>query len=187
MCSHASVLVESLMTSSAPLPRQVLNWHYLPKASVGSLLLCLSYSPLQSESEVTQSCPTLHDPMDCSLPGSSIHGIFQARAPEWVIIAFSICKANLILSRLQWAKGYIWTKEISAFPHLSLSATQTLITHNVWFPVSLEVHTFLCLLCTSCHLQEVWFPATHSSGHFFCSCSLPACCNSIRVHCGQIH
>ena len=55
----------------------------------------------------------------------------------------------------------------SAFPHLSLSATQTLITQNVWFPVSLEVHTFLCLLCTSCHSQEVWFPATHSSRHFF--------------------
>ena len=41
------------------------------------------------ESEVTQSCPTLHDPMDCSLPGSSIHGIFQARVLEWGAIAFS--------------------------------------------------------------------------------------------------
>jgi len=41
------------------------------------------------ESEVTQSCPTLHDPMDCSLPGSSIHGISQARVLEWVAIAFS--------------------------------------------------------------------------------------------------
>ena len=40
-------------------------------------------------SEVTQSCPTLWDPMDCSLPGSSIHGIFQARALEWVAISFS--------------------------------------------------------------------------------------------------
>ena len=36
-----------------------------------------------------QSCPTLWDPMDCSLPGSSIHGIFQARVLEWVAIAFS--------------------------------------------------------------------------------------------------
>ena len=41
------------------------------------------------ESEVTQSCPTLCDPMDCSLPGSSIHGIFQARVLEWGAIAFS--------------------------------------------------------------------------------------------------
>ena len=44
---------------------------------------------LESSSEVTQSCPTLCDPMDCSLPGSSVHGIFQARVLEWVVISFS--------------------------------------------------------------------------------------------------
>ena len=38
---------------------------------------------VKSESEVTQLCPTLCDPMDCSLPGSSVHGIFQARVLEW--------------------------------------------------------------------------------------------------------
>ena len=38
----------------------------------------------ESESEVAQSCRTLSDPMDCSLPGSSVHGIFQARVLEWV-------------------------------------------------------------------------------------------------------
>ena len=43
----------------------------------------------KSESEVTQSCPTLSDPMDCSPPGSSVHGIFQARVLEWGAIAFS--------------------------------------------------------------------------------------------------
>ena len=42
-----------------------------------------------SESEVAQSCPTLYNPMDCSLPGSSVHGIFQARILEWVAISFS--------------------------------------------------------------------------------------------------
>ena len=41
------------------------------------------------ESEVAQSCPTLCDPMDCSLPGFSVHGIFQARALEWIAISFS--------------------------------------------------------------------------------------------------
>ena len=50
------------------------------------LLQCMK---VKSESEVTQSCPTLSDPMDCSLPGSSIHGIFQARVLEWGAIAFS--------------------------------------------------------------------------------------------------
>ena len=43
----------------------------------------------ESENEVTQSCLTLRDPMDCSLPGSSIHGIFQARVLEWGATAFS--------------------------------------------------------------------------------------------------
>ena len=38
---------------------------------------------VKSESEVTQSCPTFSDPMDCSLPGSSVHGIFQAKVLEW--------------------------------------------------------------------------------------------------------
>ena len=44
---------------------------------------------VKSESEVAHSCPTLSDPMDCSPPGSSIHGIFQARVLEWGAIAFS--------------------------------------------------------------------------------------------------
>ena len=44
---------------------------------------------VKSDSEVAQSCPTLRDPMDCSPPGSSIHGIFQARVLEWGAIAFS--------------------------------------------------------------------------------------------------
>ena len=44
---------------------------------------------MKSEREVAQSCPTLRDPMDHSLPGSSVHGIFQARVLEWVAITFS--------------------------------------------------------------------------------------------------
>ena len=44
----------------------------------------------ESEIEVAQSCLTLRDPMDCSLPGSFVHGIFQARVLEWVAIAFSV-------------------------------------------------------------------------------------------------
>ena len=44
---------------------------------------------VKSESQATQSCPTLSYPIDCSLPGSSVHGIFQARVLEWGAIAFS--------------------------------------------------------------------------------------------------
>ena len=51
------------------------------------LLQCMK---VKSESEVAQLCPTLSDPMDCSLPGSSIHGIVQARVLEWGAIASSI-------------------------------------------------------------------------------------------------
>ena len=50
------------------------------------LLQCMK---VKSESEAAQLCPTLHDPMDCSLPGSSVHGIFQARVLEWGATAFS--------------------------------------------------------------------------------------------------
>ena len=50
------------------------------------LLQCMK---VKSESEVAQSCQTLRDPMDCSLPGSAVHGIFQARVLEWGAIASS--------------------------------------------------------------------------------------------------
>ena len=54
------------------------DWHFL--------LQCMK---VKSESEVSQSCRTLCDPMDCSPPGSSVHGILQARVLEWVAIPFS--------------------------------------------------------------------------------------------------
>ena len=57
------------------------------------LLQCMK---VKSESEVTQSCPTLSDPMDWSLLGSSIHGIFQARVLEWGAIAFSNFPAIIV-------------------------------------------------------------------------------------------
>ena len=50
------------------------------------LLQCMK---VKSESELAQSCPTPSDPMDCSLPGSSVHGILQARILQWVVIPFS--------------------------------------------------------------------------------------------------
>ena len=49
---------------------------------------------VKSESEVAQSCPTPSDTMDCSLPGPSIYGIFQARVLEWVAIAFSVLNSG---------------------------------------------------------------------------------------------
>ena len=59
------------------------------------LLQCVK---VKSESEVAQSCPTLRDPMDRSLPGSSIHGIFQARVLEWGAVAFSVIYFLVVVS-----------------------------------------------------------------------------------------
>ena len=55
------------------------------------LLQCVK---VKSEREVAQSCPILSDPMDCSLPGSSVHGIFQAKVLEWGAITFSVMQLN---------------------------------------------------------------------------------------------
>ena len=61
----------------------------LSHVHVSNLFNFLLFIYLESESEVAQSCPTLCDPRDCSLPGSYVHGIFQARILEWVAISFS--------------------------------------------------------------------------------------------------
>ena len=65
------------------------SWDSLGKNTGMGCHFLLQCMKVKSESEVAQSYPTLSDPMDCSLPGSSIHGIFQARVLEWSAIAFS--------------------------------------------------------------------------------------------------
>ena len=67
---------------------------------------------VKSESEVAQSCPTLSDPIDCSLPGSSAHGIFQARVLEWGAIAFS----NKVINVSQYSSN-CFVYIISFNPH----------------------------------------------------------------------
>ena len=66
---------------------------------------------VESESEVTQSCPTLSDPMDCSLPGSSIHSLFQARVLEWGAIAI------LQYLKKDSSTSYITTAFMLAYGH----------------------------------------------------------------------
>jgi len=89
------------------------------------LLQCMK---VKSESEVAQSCPTLSDPMDCSLPGSSAHGIFQARVLEWGAIAFSVVGSHdsfipnhfriFILSYIVAVSIYIPINSERGFPFL---------------------------------------------------------------------
>ena len=72
-------------------------WDFLGKNTGVGCHFLFQCMKMKSESEVTQSCPALRDPMDCSLPSFSAHGIFQARALEWVAIAFSIMKTDILL------------------------------------------------------------------------------------------
>ena len=66
---------------------------------------------MKSESEVAQSCPTLSDPMDCSPPGSSIHGIFEARVLEWGAIAFSGLQVEVGPKPKQSTRGCVSKEE----------------------------------------------------------------------------
>ena len=81
------------------------GWHFL-----------LQCRKVKSESEVAESCPTLSDPMDCGPPGSSVHGIFQARVLEWGAIAFSKSAG----------KTYNWT---------------SIMAHTVWSDIDTQIGT----------------------------------------------
>ena len=83
------------------------------------LLQCMK---VKSESEVAQSCPTLSDPMDCSLPGSSIHGVFQAKVLEWGAIASARCYMAAWMGGEfggEWIHVYVWLSPFT--DHLKLS------------------------------------------------------------------
>ena len=88
------------------------------------LLQCMK---VKSESEVAQSCPTPSDSMDCSLPGSSIHGIFQARVLEWGAIAFSLSEAYPDLIKFG---TILLTSGVSNFSTLFLAKTFITFKNN---------------------------------------------------------
>ena len=88
-----SEVAQSCLTLLDPMglqpSRLVRPWDFPGKSTGVGCHFLLQCMKVKSESEVAQSCPTLSDPMDCSLPGSSIHGICQARVLEWGAITFS--------------------------------------------------------------------------------------------------
>ena len=86
-------------------------WDPPGKNTGGGCHCLLQRMKVKSESEVAQSCPTLRNPMDCSLPGSSVHGIFQASVLEWGAITFS--------ESLGGGLGRVWTTLLifSVVPH----------------------------------------------------------------------
>ena len=86
---------------------------------------------VKCESEVTQSCPTLCDPMDCSLPGSSVHGIFQKRVLEWVAIAFSKKKKKSDTCSLFPPFGDPWPSFLLASQHAFLSSIHPFLGSSI--------------------------------------------------------
>ena len=119
------------------------------------LLQCMK---VKSESEVAQSCPTLSDPMDCSPPGSSIHGIFQARVLEWGAIAFS---GSIWLGLLKWAQTLKVFVPLYLLIKLGMSTqdgwaswTRQLI---LWMSASFLTHPYPCTM-------SLWKKVTKKEG-----------------------
>ena len=88
-CWVASVVSDSVRPHRRQPTRLLHPWDSPGKNTGVGCHFLLQYMKVRSESEVAQSCPTLSDPMDCSPPGSSVHGILQARVLEWAATAFS--------------------------------------------------------------------------------------------------
>ena len=91
---------------------------------------------VKRESDVAQSCPTLSDPMDCSLPGSSVHGIFQARVLEWGAIAFFI---DWYIEVAERGNDRVTLLKETNFPYSSAGKDQRAMQE----------------------IQESWFPSPH--------------------------
>ena len=109
-CSVTSVVSDSVWPHRRQPTRLPHLWDSPGKNTGVGCHFLLQCMKVKNESEVTQSCPTLSDPVDCSPPGSSVHGIFQARVLEWGAIAFSgntlqwYLKVGLKLNIKSWLK-----------------------------------------------------------------------------------
>ena len=146
-------------------------WDYPGKNTGVGCHFLLQCMEVKSESEVVQLCPTLSDPMGCSLPGSSIHGIFQARVLEWVAIAFLGC----LITREKATEGICVSSiilEISSektFFKIFLKNFNLFIYFWPWFSLPLgafpslwQVGATLKLRCTGLSLQ--WLLLSWSTG-----------------------
>ena len=105
-CSNSEISWNkgTYLGATKPTPGQSIRGNCETVLEANTENLVLSLMAQKARSEVTQSCPTLCDPMDCSLPGSSVHGIFQARILEEVAISFSRGSS--------WPRDQTWVSEI---------------------------------------------------------------------------
>ena len=109
-CYVASVVSNSVRPYRRQPTRLPRPWDSPGKNSGVGCHFLLQCMKVKSEREVAQSCPTLRDPMDYSLPGSSIHGIFQARVLEWGAIAFSKIPRALLKLRVHCNRWFTFSK-----------------------------------------------------------------------------
>ena len=128
------------------------------------LLQCMK---VKSESEVSQSCPTLSNPMDCSPPGSSVRGILQARVLEWGAIAFSYCLPLLEKSLLWWLSIHVSERSkalislnpfspLVIFCTISASSTHSLCHTLDWVNINnflnSKISNLICILLSDCNM-----------------------------------
>ena len=104
-CQVASVVSDSVRPHRRQPTRLHRPWDSPGKNTGVGCHFLLQCMKVKSEREVAQSCLTLSDPVDSSLPGSSVHGIFQARVLEWGAIAFSILRNLRIQPALHKPEG----------------------------------------------------------------------------------
>ena len=104
-------------------------WDFPGKSTGVGCHFLLQCMKVKSQNEVTQSCQTLSDPVDCSLPGSSIHGISQARVLEWGAIAFS--NYILIQKRLKFLlyNFYFFSRSHNFFISISYKQANLLVSN----------------------------------------------------------
>ena len=111
---------------------------------------------VKSESEVAQLCPTLSDPLDCSPPGSSIHGIFQARVLEWGAIAFSVYRytesqigihiesiGGTTLCSAKKPESYLFLLLPCRYQHTKVWSKENRKRNAIWDVIILELLIFL--------------------------------------------
>ena len=136
-CSVTSVVSNSVRPHRQQPTRLPRPWDSPGKSTGVGCYFLLQWLKVKSESEVAQSCLTLHNPMDCSLPGSSIHGIFQARVLEWGAIAFSSTHSNIPQNIRVSGEGRLPGEE-----HLSQLGKEVSLGKNDNLVRAFQDHTF---------------------------------------------
>ena len=125
------------------------------------LLQCMK---VESESEVAQSWPTPSDPMECSLPGSSVHGIFQARVLEWGAIAFS-ARSIYISANDSFPFHFIWV----TFHCIYVDWSHCIITFKVAIQFTLPSSVYKCRhFPLECHLLRHHIPTGYKITRNWC-------------------